>query len=219
MSLCASACRIMISAQAGLAFFLASTVLALIPGPDNVFVLMQSAVSGWRAGIVVTLGLCTGLIAHSSAVALGVAAIFQSSALAFSLLKTVGAGYLLFLAWQLLRADPQALRNRATGTIVRKWQLYRRGIVLNITNPKVSIFFLAFLPQFADPLAGNLSLQIFALGGIFIVATLLVFGSIAVLSGVVANLLIGSATSQRILNRVAALVFIALAIKLLTADR
>jgi threonine/homoserine/homoserine lactone efflux protein len=205
----------MISTQTGLAFFLASVLLALLPGPDNLFVLMQSALSGWRAGILVTLGLCTGLIAHSTAVALGIAAIFQSSALAFNLLKTVGACYLIYLAWQLLRADPQALRDKSVSAMTSKWRFYRRGIVLNITNPKVSIFFLAFLPQFADPRAGELPLQIFVLGGIFIVATLLVFGGIAVLSGVVASLLTASAASQRVLNRVAALVFVALAIKLL----
>jgi len=205
----------MISTQTGLAFFLASVLLALLPGPDNLFVLMQSALSGWRAGILVTLGLCTGLIVHSTAVALGIAAIFQSSALAFNLLKAVGACYLIYLAWQLLRADPQALSDKSVSAMTSKWRLYRRGIVLNITNPKVSIFFLAFLPQFANPRAGELPLQIFLLGGIFIVATLLVFGGIAVLSGVFSNLLTGSAASQRVLNRVAALVFIALAIKLL----
>ena len=156
----------MISTQTGLAFFLASVLLALLPGPDNLFVLMQSALSGWRACILVTLGQCTGLIVHSTAVALGIAAIFQSSALAFNLPKAVGACYLIYLAWQLLRVDPQALSDKSVSAMTSKWRLYRRGIVLNITNPKVSIFFLAFLPQFADPLAGELPLQIFVLGGI-----------------------------------------------------
>ena len=208
----------MISVQTGCAFFLVSVLLALTPGPDNLFVLMQSALSGWRAGIGVTLGLCTGLIVHSSAVAFGVAAIFQSSALAFGVLKILGACYLIYLAWQLLRADAMSSCDEKTNIIVSKWRLYRRGIVLNITNPKVSIFFLAFLPQFANPQAGDLPLQIFVLGGIFIVATLLVFGSIAVLSGVFAGLLIGSAGAQRTLNRVAALVFTALALRLLAAE-
>ena len=124
-------------------FFSASVLLGLAPGPDNLFVLTQSALRGRGAGLLVTLGLCTGLIAHTAAVSLGVAAVFQTSALAFTLLKLVGAGYLLWLAWQAFRAAAAAL---PTGrAALAGWALYRRGIVMNVTNPKVSIFFLAFL--------------------------------------------------------------------------
>ena len=137
----------MIPVDALLAFALASLLLALAPGPDNLFVLTESALSGPLAGFAVTLGLCTGLLLHTSAVALGVAAIFQVSALAFTLLKLVGAGYLLYLAWQAWRA-PAASLPTAAATPPALGRLYRRGIVMNVTNPKVSIFFLAFLPQF-----------------------------------------------------------------------
>ena len=81
-------------------FFIASTLLALAPGPDNIFVLTQSALHGKRCGIVVMLGLCTGILFHTAAVAFGVAVIFQASAVAFNVLKMVGACYLLYLAWQ-----------------------------------------------------------------------------------------------------------------------
>jgi len=81
-------------------FIVASLILSLAPGPDNIFVLTQSALYGKRPGIIITLGLCTGLIAHTTAVALGVAAIFLVSASAFTVLKLIGAGYLLYLAWQ-----------------------------------------------------------------------------------------------------------------------
>jgi threonine/homoserine/homoserine lactone efflux protein len=136
------------------AFFVASALLALAPGPDNVFVLTQSALYGKLSGLVVMLGLCTGLLAHTGAVAFGVAVLFQTSVLAFSLLKVVGAGYLLFLAWQMFRTSPERVdmhgnQRKSLGT------LYRRGIVMNVTNPKVSIFFLAFLPQFTDPQLGS----------------------------------------------------------------
>ena len=208
----------MIPIEALVTFFTASVLLALAPGPDNIFVLTQSALRGKSAGIVVMFGLCTGLIAHSSAVAFGVAVIFQTSAIAFSILKFVGAGYLLYLAWQAFRASAEKIEGRPDGP-VNHWQLYRRGIIMNITNPKVSLFFLAFLPQFADPSRGPVALQILLLGGLFIVATILIFGGIALLAGTLGEWLNRSARVQKILNRVAGAVFVGLALKLATIKR
>jgi threonine/homoserine/homoserine lactone efflux protein len=200
------------------AFLAASLLLALAPGPDNIFVLTQSAVHGKRAGLVVTLGLCTGLIVHTTAVAFGVAIIFQASAVAFTGLKLFGAAYLVFLAWQAFRtsaATVQAERNNGLSCS----KLYRRGIIMNVTNPKVSIFFLAFLPQFADPLRGPLTLQIVLLGAVFILATILVFGGVALLAGTLGQWLNRSPKVQQIMNRAAGLVFVMLALKLATTDR
>ena len=194
-------------------FLAASILLALVPGPDNLFVLTQGALYGRRAGWLVVLGLCTGLIVHISAVALGVAVIFQSSPIAFLLLKTIGAFYLLYLAWSAWRASVQKVIGEAKQLSAGK--LYRRGIVMNVTNPKVSIFFLAFLPQFADPERGSLGMQVIQLGLLFQLATLLVFGGVALLAGSVGQWLAQSPKSQVILNRCAALVFILLAVKLL----
>jgi threonine/homoserine/homoserine lactone efflux protein len=199
-------------------FFALSVLLGMAPGPDNIFVLTQSALRGRSAGIVVTLGLCTGLIVHTAAVALGVAAIFQASAAAFTALKLAGAGYLLYLAWQAFRASAAGIRIGSAGTLGRA-QLYRRGILMNVTNPKVSIFFLAFLPQFADPARGSVALQIAVLGGVFIAATLLVFGAIALLAGAIGRRLTQSAKAERVMNRIAGTVFGLLALKLATAQR
>lgn len=208
----------MLSVETFCAFFLASTLLAIAPGPDNIFVLTQSALHGRLSGLIVVFGLCTGLLAHTAAVAFGVAVIFQASALAFTLLKVAGAGYLVYLAWQILRASPEQVHMRgeqqkSPGT------LFRRGIIMNITNPKVSIFFLAFLPQFADPARGSISLQMIALGGVFIVATILVFGSIAMVGGALGEWLNRSKTAQRIMNWTAGTIFIGLALKLVSAER
>ena len=201
-----------------IAFFSASILLALSPGPDNIFVLTQSALSGKFSGIAVTFGLCTGLIVHTLAVTLGVAVIFQTSALAFTLLKIFGAGYLLFLAWQAFRAQAAPLPNGTNGG--REYlKLYRRGIVMNITNPQVSVFFLAFLPQFADPARGSLPLQLVCFGGIFIIATILVFGAVALLAGSIRQWLFRSEKTQRILNRIAGTVFVALAVNLVIMKR
>ncbi len=195
-------------------FFLASVLLALAPGPDNIFVLTQSALGGSLAGIIVTLGLCTGLVVHTTAVALGVAVIFQTSAVAFTVLKIAGAGYLLYLAWQAWRAGASRLPadGRPQATLRA---LYLRGIIMNVTNPKVSIFFLAFLPQFADPAEGALVPQIMLLGAAFAVATILVFGAVAIFAGALGRILTRSDRAQRVMNRVAGSVFAALALKLL----
>lgn len=205
----------MIPIDALTTFVIAAALLSLAPGPDNVFVLTQSALYGRVSGLLVTLGLCTGLLVHTAAVALGIAVIFQTSAVAFTALKLVGAGYLLYLAWQAVRAAPAVLSD-VSSTTRSSAALYRRGIYMNISNPKVSIFFLAFLPQFASPERGAIALQIMMLGGLFICVTLLVFGAIALLAGTLGARLNRSATAQRNLNRVAAIVFAALAIKLLT---
>src|SRR4051812_14443712 len=133
-----------------LLFVAASAALSVAPGPDNILVLTQSAIHGRKAGMSVTLGLCTGLLVHIAAVALGVAAIFKTSAMAFTVLKGVGAAYLLYLAWQAFRAGKTKVATSNEKPIGGK-SLYARGILMNVTNPKVAIFFLAFLPQFADP--------------------------------------------------------------------
>jgi threonine/homoserine/homoserine lactone efflux protein len=206
----------MIPLSTAAAFFAAAVVLGLAPGPDNIFVLTQSALRGRAAGIIVTLGLCTGLVVHTLAVAVGLAAVFQASALAFAGLKMAGAAYLIYLAWQAFRASAQGVRIGEAGRL-GAGPLYRRGIIMNVTNPKVSIFFLAFLPQFADPARGPIAVQIAMLGGLFILATLLVFGAIALLAGSVGQRLATSRKAERVMNVMAGMVFTALALRLAMA--
>lgn len=200
-------------------FILASTLLSLAPGPDNIFVLTQSALYGRKSGIIITLGLCSGLIVHTTAVALGVAAIFMVSTVAFTALKLIGAAYLLYLAWQALKASARPLSSVSATAIPGHLALYRRGIVMNLSNPKVAIFFLAFLPQFTDPSTGNMTFQLFLLGIVFILVALVVFSAIACLAGLIAELFKRSAKAQVILNRISALVFAGLAVRLAFASR
>ncbi|NNF77317.1 MAG: LysE family translocator, partial [Rhizobiales bacterium] len=139
-------------------------------------------------------------------------------ALAFTVLKAVGAAYLLYLAWQAFRAGASNLPNdTSSGVSLRR--LFGRGIVMNVTNPKVAIFFLAFLPQFADPARGSLTLQLFVLGGVFMLATLVVFGAVAWGAGFLGAWLKRSPRAQTIMNRVAGTVFVGLALRLATAER
>ena len=193
--------------------FVASAVLALAPGPDNIFVLTQSALHGRSAGLFVTMGLCTGLLVHTAAVSFGVAALIQTSQYAFTILKFAGAAYLLYLAVQAFRAAGSKIPTGANSRLAGR-QLYLRGIIMNVTNPKVSIFFLAFLPQFADPARGSLVLQLLVFGGVFMVATIFVFGSIALSAGLIGEWFSQSPKAQRLINAMAGTVLAGLAIKL-----
>lgn len=199
-------------------FSVASVALALAPGPDNIFVLTQSALHGRKAGFLVTIGLCTGLLVHTAAVSLGVAAIFQTSTIAFNTLKIVGAMYLLYLAWQAFRVGAANLDEK--GKSGMSWsKLYSRGVIMNITNPKVAIFFLAFIPQFADPSSGSITVQMLMFGGLFIAITLLIFSIIAWSAGFLGEWLKGSVKAQLIMNRVAGTVFTGLALRLAISER
>lgn len=207
----------MIPFEAIVTFVIASSLLSIAPGPDNIFVLTQSALYGKKSGFLITLGLCTGLIVHTAAVAFGVAAIFQTSVVAFTILKIVGALYLAYLAWQAFQASAKSI-DTPEAHLYSNGTLYRRGIIMNITNPKVSIFFLAFLPQFVSPEYGSLALQIFFLGGVFICVALVIFSVIALLAGALGSWLHKSPKAQLYLNRMAGIVFAGLALKLVTAS-
>lgn len=200
-------------AETLLIFTLASTLLSIAPGPDNVFVLMHSALYGRKSGILITLGLCTGLVGHTLLVIAGLATVIQTSALAFTILKTCGVIYLLYLAWQMFHVSvnhltPQYSAPRSGLT------LYRRGILMNIGNPKVSIFFLAFLPQFTSAQAGNLTRQLVLLAAIFMVVALIVFIAIALLAGFINNWLKQSPQKQQMLSRLSGCVFVIIAFQL-----
>lgn len=152
----------MIPAEVLLVFVAASAALAIAPGPDNIFVLTQSAIHGPQAGICITLGLCTGLLVHIAAVTLGVAALLKTSAVAFTTLKLVGAAYLVYLAWQAFRAGETQITTESQTAVSTK-KLYLRGILMNVTNPKVAIFFLAFLPRSPTRLAGRFPYRLLCL--------------------------------------------------------
>jgi len=200
-----------------IAFTAVALLLCLSPGPDNLFVLAQSALYGRIAGLRITLGLCTGLIVHTAAVTLGVAALIKSFPLAFNTLKYAGAAYLLYLAWQAFRAVPISLSGEPADK-PDGWRLYRRGIIMNVTNPKVSLFFLALLPQFADPERGVLWLQFVLLGVVFMLSTLLVFGLLSLLAGSIGEWLGKSSGAQRVLHALAGIVFIGLALRLIVTQ-
>ena len=201
----------MLSYELVILFVSVSLFLAITPGPDNIYVLMQSAIYGYKTGLLITLGLCTGLILHSAAVALGLATLLQASSLALPLLKLFGASYLIYLAWQAYRAASIDLSRQNTESLTT-FQFYRRGIMMNVSNPKIGLFFLAFLPQFTNIDQGNLAIQTLSLGGLFIVVAFIVMTSIALIAGSLSHWLIASPKVQKIMHRLTAIVLLGLAL-------
>ncbi|MDR6224106.1 LysE family translocator [Desmospora profundinema] len=163
-----------------LSFIGLAVLLTLAPGPDILFVITQSIASSRQAGIAIALGLCSGLLVHTVFAAVGVSAILHQSATAFQAVKMAGAAYLLFLAWQSWRTSRQASLKEASSAAGQGFiALYRRGVWMNLLNPKVSLFFLAFLPQFITPGGAPVSLQMMVLGLLFLAQALAVFVMVA----------------------------------------
>ena len=202
----------LLSIETIITFITASVVLSLVPGPDNLFVMSNSALRGWKIGFYTTLGLCTGLIGHTILVGIGVSVIFQTSPMAFNGLKIIGAFYLVYLAW--LSIQNKELNLGEASQDISNKSYYLTGVVMNLTNPKVAIFFLVFLPQFVNSNNHNVTSQIFLLGLLFICSAFFVFTSIAYLSSFLEGILKKSTTVNKNLNLLAAIIYIALAINL-----
>lgn len=162
-------------------FVSAAVLLTLMPGPDILFVITQGITRGRRAGITFAAGLCTGLIAHVTAVSLGISVLLMSSAVAFSVLKVAGAAYLIYLGVKAFWARRENHFEVSSEGVV-SGKLYRKGILMNVLNPKVILFFLAFFPQFIDKGIENPVPQMLLLGVIFMVQAFLIFSLVAVLA-------------------------------------
>lgn len=195
-------------------FLTASVVLTLAPGPDNMYLLAKSLASGAKSGVALSAGLASGIVFHTTLVILGVAALLRSSPLAFSVLKFAGAAYLLYLAGKAFREQGELQLGEA-GEGTPYLALYRRGVLMNVLNPKVLLFFLAFLPQFVDTASDNVGWHIAALGVIFAVQAFVIFSFIALCAGKVRNFILGRQNINRILNIVQGVVLTAIALAIL----
>ena len=226
-----------------LEFFIAALVIGIAPGPDNLFVLAQSATYGARLGFCIILGLCTGIALQICLLVLGVSALIAASPMAFFVIQCLGAAYLLYLAYKSFqvragtvelddKTDPAASCHSESSSRHPEGQslegsrpaelgqpsarkLYLRGVIMNMTNPKVILFILSLIPpavRLDRPIPPSLQTAIF--GAEFIVATMIVFGSIALLAGTVKKYLLNSPKANRNLNWFSGCVFILLAIAL-----
>lgn len=200
-----------------LAFLGISVLITLAPGPDNLMVIGQSLSRGRRAGLAFGLGCAAGCLTHIAWATLGIAALVRASAGLFLAIKLAGAAYLLWLGIQALRSGGGF--RPATGTPAQPWQRdLRRGFVANALNPKVALFFLAFLPQFADPARGSVSLQMLVLGLVFAAQTSLIFGTMACAAGHIGQLLAQRPSIGPWLDRLCGILFIGLAVRIASDD-
>jgi threonine/homoserine/homoserine lactone efflux protein len=189
-------------------FAVAALALLVVPGPSVLYIVTRSVAQGRTAGLMSVVGVHVGSVVHVCAAALGLSALLASSATAFAIVKYLGAGYLIWLGIQKLCRPDTALRPEVEPRSRRR--LVGEGIVVNVLNPKTAIFFLAFLPQFADPHRGPIAVQILLLGVCFIVLGMLSDSGYALLAGSLATRLRRSATVRRRLDRASGLVFIGL---------
>jgi threonine/homoserine/homoserine lactone efflux protein len=199
-------------------FVVASLVLLLTPGPAVLFIVARSVAQGRSAGLVSVLGIHLGTIVHIVAAAIGLSALLVSSALAFAIVKYLGAAYLIWMGIRTLMAkdpEPQA-GDVPSGTLRR---IFRDGFVVNLFNPKTAIFFLAFLPQFIDPARGGVHWQIIVLGLTFMGLGMLSDGMFAVVAGAAGDFLRRNRRFLRLQRWFAGISFIGLGITAALAIR
>jgi threonine/homoserine/homoserine lactone efflux protein len=202
-----------------LAFLAASLALNLTPGADMTYVIARSAAQGRAAGLAASLGIAAGSVVHTLLAAIGVSALLQHSEAAFLTVKYAGAAYLLYLAWKAIRAgDGAAATDRQLGRAGLR-RVFAEGALTNLLNPKVALFILAFLPQFVDPSRGNAAIQILVLGALFNIGGTAINAGVACFASAAARAIGNSAGFGRWLNRISALVFVGLAVRLALAER
>jgi threonine/homoserine/homoserine lactone efflux protein len=171
-----------------ISFLSASILLALMPGPDNILVLTESINKGKGSGIALSSGLSLGVIVHTIVIATGLAVVVQQSESVFTIIKTFGALYLFYLAYKTYQekaSDGLIISNRPTNHTQTKtsfFSLFKKGLLMNILNPKVTLFFIAFLPQFVTKNGLPFTFQIIILGAIFMIQAFIVFSTIAIVS-------------------------------------
>ena len=197
-----------------LPFIIATTILALSPGPDNIYVLIQSISNGKAFGMATVCGLITGCIVHTTLLAFGVSAIIKTNETLFFVLKVFGALYLLFLAYKVYSSKDDDFKETAVNK-TSLIKLFQRGFWMNVLNPKVMIFFLAFFPGFLFSETMCTVVQFFALGGIFMLTSFIIFSGIVLLSTSIKPLLKKGSKTQLIFKWLQIFVFVGIAVYIL----
>lgn len=171
-----------------LSFLSAAILLTLMPGPDNIFVLTESITKGRRNGIIISFGLVSGIIIHTLIIATGLAILIQKSEKLFYGIKILGALYLLYLVYKTYKEPENKGISVTKGKIIKEvkkisfFSLYKKGFLMNVLNPKVTLFFIAFMPQFVTKNGFPFEIQIVTLGGIFMIQGFIILSGIAILS-------------------------------------
>ncbi len=193
-----------------LPFLLASIGLTLLPGPDNLFVMSIASVQGAQKGVAIALGMASGNFLHTLAVALGLSALVIQTPALFTLIKGLGIAYLLNLAYQSWQPPNHIdLAKASTPAKNSSLSLFKRGVLMNVLNPKVSLFFIAFLPQFLGQNSAHPMADILLLGTIFVIQAAIIFSLIALLAGQLSPAIQG--TSPILIARISSGIYLALA--------
>ena len=196
-------------------FAITVALFGLVPGPDIIFVITQAITKGKKEALWVSLGLTTGCIVHATIASFGLAFIFQKSIIAFNTLKALGVIYLLYLAYKtFINAEKEITANDTNAKFG-----YIKGILMNILNPKVILFFLAFLPQFIPSKVVHVKLYMFVLGLIFMVVTLVVFSIVSILASQLNTHLLSKPQLMTKVNKGSSFVLGFLALLLATASQ
>ena len=193
-------------------FVVATSALAISPGPDNIYVLMQSITNGRNYGLATVAGLISGCLVHTTLVAFGVSAIIKNNDTLFLILKILGAVYLLYLAYKVYQSDAEVTLTTKNTPKKSLWQLFKQGVIMNVLNPKVSIFFLAFFPGFLFSETLSTVTQFYVLGLLFMLTSLIIFSAIAVLSGFISEYLKQNKNTGLVLKWVQIVVFVGIAV-------
>jgi threonine/homoserine/homoserine lactone efflux protein len=198
-------------------FLLASFLLWITPGTDTMYILARSISQGHRAGLISALGIGSGILVHTVFAAFGLSAILATSAWAFTTIKIAGALYLIYLGLQAwLKKSPSGAMSEVNA--MSSWQIYRQGVVTNVLNPKVALFFLAFLPQFVDSTAGFGALPFLLLGILFVIGGTLWCLLLARFAAIATHTIRGHEKASSWLERVTGCVYIALGLNLLRGE-
>ena len=201
-----------------LLFLSAAFAINIAPGPDLVYIISKTIAQGRKIGFASSLGVCAGALVHVFAAALGLSAILATSALAFSVVKFAGAGYLIYLGIQALRSKGGAFDDLVKEEDTTPWEAFKQGALIDILNPKVAIFFMAFLPQFIRPNMGGTSLQIIWLGVIVILMAIVIEFIVVLLAAQATELFRRNRTLSVWLDRVLGTVLIGLAVRLVLSE-
>lgn len=200
-------------------FLTAAVLLNLSPGPDMAFILGQTVKRGVRSGFLAMFGLWTGALVHVLFAAFGLSAILATSALAFSLVKWIGAAYLIWLGIQALRSNGTKISVENPTITKSEIKVFKQGVLIDVLNPKVAIFFLAFLPQFVEIGAGPVSAQLLFHGMLIILIAGFIEPPLILIGGKLTGYLSNNTRVSRLMDRGLGALFIALGIKLATTDR
>ena len=199
-------------------FLTASLALIVAPGPDNILVLTRGVAQGRGAALVSATGASVGLVVHSAFAAIGLSTLLQQSATVYSVVKYVGASYLIYLGIKTL-LDSESFAVTGETAQARLGSVFFQAVASNVLNPKVALFFLAFLPQFADPTAGDVAPQLLVLGLTFALLTWMIFSALGYFSGILGNWLVSRPKLADGLRWLTGGVLIGLGLRLALLDR